>query len=387
MANIKYPIGIQSFSSLREGGYVYVDKTRYLQLLLDSGTKYVFLSRPRRFGKSLFLSMVEAFFRGRKELFAGLDISHYSYDWCGMPVFHIDLTGMAYNSKHDVRSRLNATMAEYEEQYGIGVENTENIGLRFERLIKEVHEKYGLKVVVLVDEYDKPLLETVDNPELQKLYMADLRSFYSNLKSQDAHIHFAMLTGVTKFGHLSVFSDLNNLRDISMLRQFSGVCGITNEELRKYFKDGVAALAQGSGWTEDEAFESLKRNYDGYHFAPEGGDDVYNPFSILNALSADRISNYWFQTGTPTFLVKMIKSKGLPIRKLEDTDVDVDSIASVSFDLQSSLYPVLYQAGYLTIKGYKSLLNRVRLGFPNREVEEGFFKQLAKIYVPANRSN
>lgn len=387
MSQPKYPIGIQHFSSIREGCYTYVDKTGYLQRLLDYGAKYVFLSRPRRFGKSLFLSTVEAFFLGRRGLFDGLEISRHHHGWERHPVLHLDLTGISYDSPDSVIIRLNASLADWEEQYGITPGSPANVGLRFERLIKEIHRQQGKRAVILVDEYDKPLLESFDDPDLQEKYRSDLRSFYSNLKSQDEHIKFAMLTGVTKFGHLSVFSDLNNLQDISLDERFSGICGITSDELHEYFLPGVQALAQRHGISAQEAFDILRINYDGYHFSAENAPDIYNPFSILNALSTGRISNYWFQTGTPTFLVKLIKGKGIRIQKLDNIEVDEDAIASVSFDYRSSLYPLLYQSGYLTIKEYNPMLNRLRLGFPNREVEQGFMNQLVKIYAPATQDD
>lgn len=227
----------------------------------------------------------------------------------------------------------------------------------------------------------------MDRPELQDIYRQQLRSFYGNLKSQDAHIRFAMLTGVTKFGHLSIFSDLNNLEDISMNEEYSGICGITSDELHEYFEEGVQNLAIRQKKTVDEAYELLRINYDGYHFSAENAPDVYNPFSIINALKNKRISNYWFQTGTPTFLVKLIKGRGISLKKLDKIEVDADSVASLSFDYHSSLYPVLYQSGYLTIKGFRLEVNRLRLGFPNREVEFGFYTQLMKIYIPKSESD
>ncbi|MCM1450834.1 MAG: ATP-binding protein [Clostridium sp.] len=385
MARLRYPIGVQTFSIIREEGYVYADKTGYLHNLLERGAKNVFLSRPRRFGKSLFLSMVDDFFRGRRELFEGLEISRYDYDWQPYPVFHFDFTGVNYDSPKSVEAKLNGALSDWESKYGVSNGDERYPGLRFEKLIKEVHKKYCKRVVVLVDEYDKPLLETVDNPELQEKFRNVLRGLYGNLKSQDAHIRFAMLTGVTKFGHLSIFSDLNNLQDISMDEDYSGICGITSVELRQYFDDGVRELADRHSWSVAEAYDKLRLNYDGYHFSAENAPDIYNPFSIINALNSRRISDYWFKTGTPTFLVKMIKKMGVPVQSISEVEVDADSVSSVPFDFHCSLFPVLYQSGYLTIKGYNGELNLLRLGFPNREVEQGFFKQLIQIYAPASR--
>lgn len=379
---VKYPIGIQSFSTIREGGYVYVDKSGYLHHLLERGAKNVFLSRPRRFGKSLFLSMVEAFFLGRRDLFEDLEINRHVYDWQPYPVLHLDFTGINYDSYKSLEAKLNGTMYEWESRYGLTTGDERHLGLRFERLIKEIHKKCGRRVVVLVDEYDKPLLETVDNPDMQDKFRNILRGVYGNLKSQDAHIRFAMLTGVTKFGHLSIFSDLNNLQDISLDEDYSGICGISDEDLHQCFEVGVKELAHRHNWSLNEAYDKLRLNYDGYRFSPENAQDIYNPFSIINALNSRRISDYWFKTGTPTFLVKMIKGIGAPLQNLSEIEVDADSISSVSFDFHSSLFPILYQSGYLTIKGYDTDMNLLRLGFPNREVEQGFFKQLMQIYAP-----
>lgn len=385
MAQIKYPIGIQSFSKIREGGYVYVDKTEYLHNILESGSTYVFLSRPRRFGKSLFISMVEEFFKGKKKLFEGLDISKYSYDWHPHQVFHIDLTSKSYTNPQSLNERLNSILEYWERIYGDS-KSERSPKERFEWLIRNAYETTGRKVVILIDEYDKPLLDSVDNKELQDSYRATLRAFYGNLKSLDQYIEFAMLTGVTKFGHLSIFSDLNNLEDISMNERYSGICGITDCELHQYFEDGISDMSAKLRITEKDTYELLRKNYDGYHFSPNNSPDIYNPFSIINALKEGRISNYWFQTGTPTFLVKMIRNKGISLEKLGNLNVDENSVSSVSFDYHSSLIPVLYQTGYLTIKGYRPELNSLKLGFPNREVEMGFYNQLLKIYIPSSEN-
>lgn len=387
MSRLKYPIGIQSFSEIVKGNYLYVDKTEYLHRLLEAGSKYAFLSRPRRFGKSLFLSMTEEFFKGNRYLFDGLSISRHDYDWQEHPILHFDFSGCPIDSDESMVNFLNNFLERYESEYGLTIDQSKMIGLRFKDIIIKAHEQTGRQVVILIDEYDKPLLDSVDNPDRQDVFRQQLRSFYANLKSQDSHIKFAMLTGVTKFGHLSIFSDLNNLLDISMLTQFSGICGITNEELHQYLDAGVADFANAMGIDKEEAYHKLKENYDGYHFSPIGSKDVYNPFSILNALYAGFISNFWFQTGTPTFLVKLIKRRGLLLKKLDKIEVDANAIASLSFDYHSSIYPVLYQSGYLTIKGYRPETNRLRLGFPNREVEQGFYDQLMKAYIPSADSD
>lgn len=374
-SKLRYPIGIQSFSKIIEGGYVYVDKTDYLSQLIDSGSQYVFLSRPRRFGKSLFLSMVEEFFSGNRRLFENLKINQYAHDWKTHPIFHLDLTTKSYKSPTSLIERLNSHLEKWESIYGddkAGRSPEE----RFEWLITTAYERTGQKVVILIDEYDKPLLDSVDDHELQESYRDTLRAFYGNLKSNDSYIGFAMLTGVTKFGHLSIFSDLNNLEDISMSEKYSGICGITPAELHSYFEEGVSDIAEKYKVTIDEAYELLRTNYDGYHFSPENALDIYNPFSIISALKDSRISNYWFQTGTPSFLVQLIKKKQIALQKLDSIEVDMNSVKSIQFDYRSSLYPVLYQTGYLTIKGFRSDVDRLILGFPNREVEQGFYRLL-----------
>lgn len=371
MKQLLYSIGVQSFQEIREKGYLYIDKTEWIHRLVSSG-KYYFLSRPRRFGKSLLLSTMEEFFKGHRDLFYGLAISGHGYDWEASPVLHLDLTGSNYNSPDSVASHLDEFLSEWEEKYNIVPLNPKAYGLRFRNVIIQAHRQSGHKVVILIDEYDKPLLETVDRPDLLEIYRGDLRAFYSNLKSQDSHIRFAMLTGVTRFGQLSIFSDMNNLEDISMLEEYSGICGVTADELHMHLQQGVEDLAAKRGITVGEAFEGLRRNYGGYHFSPEGSPDIYNPFSLLNALKKKEFGDYWYRTGTPTFLIRMIRSRQLSLQRLGDVEISRNAVENVSFDMGASLIPVLYQAGYLTIKGYRSDVNILRLGFPNREVEQGF---------------
>lgn len=380
MSEILYPIGIQSFSKLREEGYVYVDKTEYIWRLV-SMSQYVFLSRPRRFGKSLLLSTIEAFFEGRRDLFEGLAIEGSDHDWGEYPVLRIDFTGSNFNSPDSLKIHLDFMLSHWEKRYGIAVTAKDAYGLRFGQVIEEAHRQTGRKVVILIDEYDKPLLETVSNEPLQEIYRGDLRAFYSNLKKQDDHIRFAMLTGVTRFGHLSIFSDLNNLQDISMDERYAGICGVTTEELHRYFQSGVENFAEREGMSVEEIYEELRRNYDGYHFTPRNSPDIYNPFSLLNSLSAGSFSDYWFRTGTPSFLIRMIRDGRIPLRSISDCDADIRSLSDVSFDLSNYL-SVLYQSGYLTIKGYDREFGSVTLGFPNMEVERGFFDSLFRIYTP-----
>lgn len=381
MANLRYPIGMQSFQEIRENGYLYVDKTRYIHELA-SGGKYYFLSRPRRFGKSLLISTIEQFFKGNHHLFEGLAISRQPYDWDAYPVLHIDLAGCSPDSVERLAEYFNDFLTRWEIEYGIISDSDKSVGLRFKYIIIKAHEQTGKPVVILVDEYDKPLLETVDNPELQERIRRELRMFYSNLKSLDCHIRFAMLTGVTKLGHLSIFSDLNNLQDISLSMQYNGICGITKEELHEYFDEGIRKFSKNVDKTPEEIYEKLRENYDGYHFTPKGGEDVYNPFSLLNCMSEEWFGNYWFRTGTPSFLIKMIRVEGLPLPELASYEIGLSSLSDVSFQL-TDIIPVLYQSGYLTIKGYDERFDIATLGFPNKEVENGFFNQL----MPLNSGN
>ncbi len=378
MAQILYPIGMQTFSEIRERGFLYIDKTYYISRIIDSA-KFVFLSRPRRFGKSLLLSTIREFFSGRRDLFEGLEISRLQHDWEKHPVLYLDFTGSNYNEPQGLYSKLNKRFEEWEQEYGIEKPDSALAG-RFETIIKRAYEKTGQKVVILIDEYDKALLETVDKPELQQEFRDTLRGVYGNLKQMDQYIRFAMLTGVTKFGHLSIFSDLNNLNDISFDEQYEGICGITGEEIRGNLGQGVRELAERRNLTEEEAYDLLKKNYDGYRFSPDGHLDIYNPFSLLSALSKRTIGDYWFQTGTPTFLIKMLRTRRLELQTLSKYVTTVNDLTDVSFNL-ANFIPVLYQSGYLTIKDYDDRFQSVTLGFPNREVENGFLRQLLPYYT------
>lgn len=376
---LKYPIGIQTFDKIRTGGFVYVDKTEYVHKLVENSGLYYFLSRPRRFGKSLLLSTIEAYFLGKRELFKGLAIDNYEHDWLEYPVLHLDFTGKNYNSPDSLQSALNNMLEEWESIYG-NEKTQRDVDERFGYIIEKAYKVTGRPVVILIDEYDKPLLETVDNPELQAQFRNILRGVYGNLKNKDSYIKFAMLTGITKFGHLSIFSDLNNLNDISMYEEYAAICGITTSELHQYFSDGIKLLAQKRDYSVNEAYDELRKNYDGYHFTPQNWPDIYNPFSLLNALQAKDISDYWFQSGTPTFLIKMIKSGHIELESLTDIELLRSDVENVSFDLGDSLYPILYQSGYLTIKDYDPRTRVLKLGFPNHEVEEGFYRQLLNLY-------
>ena len=376
---MKYPIGIQNFEDLRRNCYAYVDKTNFVYKLADEG-KYYFLSRPRRFGKSLFLSTLEAYFQGKKELFEGLAIYDMEKEWKKYPIFHIDLNTANFREKDSLYIVLNDYLTAWENKYGAR-ESEATLALRFKGVIARAAEKEGCSVVILVDEYDKPILQTLSDPELQAEHRAQLKAFYSVLKTQDRYIKFAFLTGVTKFGKVSVFSDLNNLTDISMDYRYISICGMTEKELLENFKEGICQLAEANGDTEEATIAKLKARYDGYHFEAHT-EGIFNPFSVLNTLAKLRFKDYWFETGTPTFLVDLLKKHNYCLPDMTKGRVSDDVINSVD-SLSTNPIPVIYQSGYLTIKGYDERFKKYLLGFPNKEVEEGFLNFLLPLYTSA----
>lgn len=380
---MKYPIGIQDFEKLRTNGYSYVDKSRFVYKLATEG-EYYFLSRPRRFGKSLFLSTLEAYFLGKKELFKGLAIYDLETDWKKYPIFHIDLNTANFREKDSLYTVLNDYLTTWECKYGTR-ESEATLALRFKGVIARAAEKEGCGVVILIDEYDKPILQTLRDPELQAEHRAQLKAFYSVLKTQDRYIKFAFLTGVTKFGKVSVFSDLNNLTDISMDHRYISICGMTEKELLTNFKEGISELAEANGDTEEATIAKLKARYDGYHFE-ENTVGIYNPFSVLNTLSRLRYKDYWFETGTPTFLVDLLKMHNYRLPDITKERVSDDVINSVD-SLSTNPIPVIYQSGYLTIKGYDERFKKYLLGFPNKEVEEGFLNFLLPLYTSAGNNS
>lgn len=380
---MKYPIGIQDFEKLRTNGYSYVDKSRFVYKLATEG-EYYFLSRPRRFGKSLFLSTLEAYFQGKKELFEGLAIYDLETDWKKYPIFHIDLNTANFREKDSLYTVLNDYLTTWECKYGTR-ESEATLALRFKGVIARAAEKEGCSVVILIDEYDKPILQTLRDPELQAEHREQLKAFYSVLKTQDRYIKFAFLTGVTKFGKVSVFSDLNNLTDISMDHRYISICGMTEKELLANFKEGINELAEANGDTEEATIAKLKARYDGYHFE-ENTIGIYNPFSVLNTLSRLRYKDYWFETGTPTFLVDLLKMHNYRLPDMTKERVSDDVINSVD-SLSTNPIPVIYQSGYLTIKGYDERFKKYLLGFPNREVEEGFLNFLLPLYTSAGNNS
>ena len=366
---MKYPIGIQNFEDLRRNGYKYVDKTNFVYKLTDEG-KYYFLSRPRRFGKSLFLSTLEAYFQGKKELFEGLAIYDLETEWKKYPIFHIDLNTANFREKDSLYNVLNDYLTGWEDKYGTR-DSEVTLPLRFKGVIARAAEKEGRGVVILIDEYDKPILQTLRDPELQAEHRAQLKAFYSVLKTQDRYIKFAFLTGVTKFGKVSVFSDLN-LMDISMDHRYVSICGMTEKELLTNFKEGISELASANEDNETETIDKFRMRYAGYHFE-ENSEEIYNPFSVLNTLANSHYDDYWFKADTYTFLFDILKMHDYCITEFSKAQVKANMMNNVD----SNPIPVIYQGGYLTIKSYDERFKNYQLGFPNKEVEEGILNILS----------
>lgn len=366
---MKYPIGIQDFEKLRTKGYSYVDKSRFVYKLATEG-EYYFLSRPRRFGKSLFLSTLEAYFQGKKELFEGLAIYDLETDWKKYPIFHIDLNTANFREKDSLYTVLNDYLTTWECKYGAR-ESEATLALRFKGVIARAAEKEGCGVVILIDEYDKPILQTLRDPELQAEHRAQLKAFYSVLKTQDRYIKFAFLTGVTKFGKVSVFSDLNNLTDISMDHRYISICGMTEKELLANFKEGINELAEANGDSETETIAKISMRYAGYHFE-ENSEEIYNPFSVLNTLANSRYDDYWFKANTHTFLIDILRKHDYCITNLSKAQIKANMMNNV----ETNPFPVIYQGGYLTIKSFDERFKNYQLGFPNKEVEEGILNTL-----------
>ena len=377
-----YPVGIQNFESLRRDGYFYVDKTAKIYELAKTG-RYYFLSRPRRFGKSLLISTLEAYFQGKRELFEGLAIEGLEKEWKDYPVIHLDLNAKKFDTEEDLIRLIDRQLLVYESVYG-RVPTDVTIDDRFVSLIRNAAEKSGERVVILVDEYDKPMLQAIGNDTLQSEYRNTLKAFYGVLKSMDGYIKFALLTGVTKFGKVSVFSDLNNLMDLSRDLRYFDICGISEEELLRDFSDDIHELASANGQTFEQACARLKEDYDGYHFCPDS-PGMYNPFSILNTFAKKTYGSYWFETGTPTYLVELLKKSNYDLEEMSHVETDADILDSIFTD--DNPIPVIYQSGYLTIKGYDKEFGIYELGFPNREVEEGFMKFLLPYYSSVSKTS
>jgi len=387
MEKRKLPIGIQNFESLRKDGYLYVDKTELIYRLVSQG-RYYFLSRPRRFGKSLLMSTIKAFFLGKKELFDGtigprLAIAEKEdVTWEEYPVLHLDLNTQKYDTPESLNYVLDRFLREYEDLLGLPA-GGEYLGPRFEIVIKTTNVKIGKKVVILVDEYDKPMLQAIGNPDLQESFRSTLKGFYGALKSMDEHIQFAFLTGVTKFGQVSVFSDLNNLNDISMSPNYWNICGISGDELKENFHEEISRLADANGMTYDKCIDALRQRYDGYHFE-ESVPGVYNPFSVLLTFDSNKFGNYWFETGTPSYLVYLLQEHGYNLQKMVTCPISSKKLYSKGSDTDP--IPVIYQSGYLTIKDYDPRFKTYILDFPNQEVKEGFLDFLLPYYTSIKES-
>ena len=375
------PIGIQSFERLRRDGYLYVDKTAFVYELASTGNPY-FLSRPRRFGKSLLISTFEAYFQGRKDLFEGLAIEKLETKWEQYPVLHLDLNAKKYETAADLVAMLNQYLEKWEAVYG-DEKKDRSPEERFSYVIEQACLKTGKGVVVLVDEYDKPLLQALLDENLLDEYRRILKAFYGVLKSSDRYLRFIFLTGVTKFAQVSVFSDLNQLNDISLDFAYATLCGITKEELGSTFVPELERQAAVNDMTSEAVMEMMTRRYDGYHFHPKGAG-VFNPFSVLNSFSKQEFGSYWFQTGTPTFLVELLKESDYDLPTLIDgIEASASSFMEYRVDANNPI-PLIYQSGYLTIKDYDKEFQLYRLAFPNDEVRYGFFNFLVPYYTPVN---
>ena len=374
----KYPVGIQTFSKIRENGYLYIDKTQYIVDFREKQMSYVFLSRPRRFGKSLFASTLQAYFEGRKELFDGLAIADYEKEWVKHPVLHFDLSGAKHFDADALNNYLNLQLLPYEKLYGKG-EGEIRPNERLDGIVKRACEQTGKKVVVIIDEYDAPLLDVVHEKDNLRQLRLIMHNFYSPLKKLDPYLEFTFITGITKFSQLSIFGELNNLDNISMFDQYSAICGISKTELTTQMKPDVEALGEALGMTYEECLAELTRFYDGYHFS-EKSEDVFNPFNLVKALNARKIAPYWFGSGTPSYLIKALQKYHVNVMDIEKKSCDVDDF-DVSPEMMTSALPLLYQSGYLTIKKYNPILHRYTLEYPNREVKIGMLKSLAPNYL------
>ena len=373
-----YAIGQQDFRMLREVDAVYIDKTAFIEKIVRSPIQYYFLARPRRFGKSLFLSTLRYFFEGRRELFKGLYIDSVDWDWEAYPVLHLDLNSDRYDETGRLDDVLNTLFKGWESEYGVS-EIAETYSQRFKTIIKRAHERTGKPVVILVDEYDKPLVGNLRRSDRFEHYRAKLASLYSNFKSSAEHIRLVFMTGISRFSKLSVFSDLNNLKDVTFEDTFADICGITEKELLDNFQQGIKRLATEYEISYDDACGQLKLNYDGYRFARKGSD-IYNPWSVLNAMDEVRLGTFWISTGSTSVVAEALQGADVDIEGTLNADWDIDDLAGLDL-LNADPTALLYQAGYLTIGHYDSRSNSVRLKVPNEEVRKGLFKHLLPLYL------
>ena len=373
-----YPIGIQTFSKIREGNYLYIDKTAYVYRMTHSASSYMFLSRPRRFGKSLLTSTLHSYFSGRKDLFHGLAMEKLEKEWTEYPVLHFDMSTAKHADSEQLLQELNLKLYGYEQIYG-RLDEEVNPNQRLMGLIKRAYEQTGKKVVVLIDEYDAPLLDVVHERENLDVLRNIMRNFYSPLKACDPYLRYVFLTGITKFSQLSIFSELNNIKNISMDEPYAAICGISEDEIRSQMEEDVDRLAKNLEVTPEEALMKLKENYDGYHFTYPS-PDIYNPFSLLTAMEKGKIGSYWFGSGTPTYLIKMLDKFGV-----KPSEIGRKQLKSSAFDAptetMTDAVPLLYQSGYITIKDYNKMLDLYTLDIPNKEVRLGLMESLLPHYV------
>ena len=373
-----YPIGIQTFSKIREGNYLYIDKTEYVYRMTHSASSYMFLSRPRRFGKSLLTSTLHSYFSGRKDLFHGLAMEKLEKEWTEYPVLHFDMSTAKHADSEQLLQELNLKLYGYEQNYG-RLDEEVNPNQRLMGLIKRAYEQTGKKVVVLIDEYDAPLLDVVHERENLDVLRNIMRNFYSPLKACDPYLRYVFLTGITKFSQLSIFSELNNIENISMDEPYAAICGISEDEIRSQMEEDVDRLAKNLEVTLEEALMKLKENYDGYHFTYPS-PDIYNPFSLLTAMEKGKIGSYWFGSGTPTYLIKMLDKFGV-----KPSEIGRKQLKSSAFDAptetMTDAVPLLYQSGYITIKDYNKMLDLYTLDIPNKEVRLGLMESLLPHYV------
>ena len=374
----KYPVGIQTFEEIREKGYLYIDKTKYIVDFREKGMKYVFLSRPRRFGKSLLVSTMQSYFEGKKELFKGLAVEKLEKEWTEYPVLHFDMSGGKHMEPEQLELYLGYILEDQEKKWGI---NEPRIGAnnRLIDLINTAYEKSGKQVVVLIDEYDAPMLDVAHEKEQLDVLRNIMRNFFSPLKYSEAKLRFLFLTGITKFSQVSIFSELNNITNVSMDDEYAGICGITKEELQENMSDDIDMLADALGYSREMMIAKLKENYDGYHFSKKS-PDVFNPYSLLNCFSKKELGAFWFSSGTPTYLINMLRQFGVLPTEIAPTEA-VSSSFNAPTENMKTITPLLYQSGYVTIKEYDPETRIYTLDIPNKEIKVGLFDNLLPNYV------
>ena len=382
MATLKqYPVGIQTFEEIVKRNLLYIDKTEYVYRMTHGGGKYFFLSRPRRFGKSLLTSTFQSYFEGKRDLFKGLAIELLEKDWTEYPVLHLDMSGGKHLDREELERYILYILKQNEKKFGIE-SDIEDTNIRLNNLIVKVYEKTGRQVVVLIDEYDAPLLDVVHEEKMLPVLRNVMRNFYSPLKKCEPYMRFVFLTGITKFSQLSIFSELNNITNVSMDDEYAGICGITKDELQTQMAADIEALGEKMGKTREETLEALQRYYDGYHFS-EISPDVFNPFSLLSAMAKGKLDYYWFASGTPTYLIEMLDKFQVMPSEIGGCEADKSEFDAPT-ERMTTIMPLLYQSGYITIKGYDSETELYLLDIPNKEIRVGLYRSLLPHYIGAN---